>query len=533
LREEKLAQNWERYADELDAACAAEYPYPQGRFRGRGIIIPAGGERYLSCAYVNVRGLRHFGCRLPIQIWHIGEKEMPERYRRVFENLGVTLVDAKSFLDRCPARVLNGWELKPYALINCEFEEVILLDADNTVLADPTFFFDTPQYRTTGAIFWPDWGRLHKKRLIWQMARIPYQDEAEFESGQIVLDKRRCWKPLHVAKHMNDHSDYYYRYIHGDKETYHMAWRKLGQPYAMAPGQNHIGKAMCQHDFQGRRIFQHRNTDKWTLSGSNVKLERFEQEDLFMSFLGELRHALGTVVFGYFDQAYLLNLDKDTDRMKRAERRLNRLSIPFERVSGEVSPAGQPNYVGGGLSQKKMLETILARGQKRAILFEDDVLLRDDVHAWMGKIVPQLDCLAWDVFYMGCHLHDSRGMVGKNLGLLGEAFHAHAYAVQAKAIPKMIACIERFFKNGGFFDNWPDPSLFKVYAKPILAVQEIGHSYTHGHTMDRLGQYFGPFDRGDFENNCPELRMMIYGKKARRYKHFGRTCVKTSRSSCI
>ena len=33
---------------------------------------------------------------------------------------------------------------------------------------------------------------------------------------------------------MNEASDFYYRYIHGDKDTFHLAWRFLGQEYAIA-----------------------------------------------------------------------------------------------------------------------------------------------------------------------------------------------------------------------------------------------------------------------------------------------------------
>ncbi len=84
-----------------------------------------------------------------------------------------------------------------------------------------------------GAIFWPDLGRLARDAAIWRICRVPYRDEPEVEGGQVVVDKARCWKALQLTMHLNEHSDFYYRHVNGDKETFHMAWRMLSQVYAM------------------------------------------------------------------------------------------------------------------------------------------------------------------------------------------------------------------------------------------------------------------------------------------------------------
>ena len=187
-------------------------------------------------------------------------------------------------------RALHGWELKCYALLHCAFAEVLLLDADNVPITDPTFLFDEPEYLRTGAVFWPDFGRLGPERSIWQITGIPYRDEPEFESGQIVVDKTRSWAALQLAMHFNEHSDFYYRHVHGDKETFHLAWRKLAQDYAMPARPIHALEAtMCQHDFRGRRIFQHRNFDKWRVLGDNRRIHGFQHEAQCLAFLDDLR----------------------------------------------------------------------------------------------------------------------------------------------------------------------------------------------------------------------------------------------------
>ena len=273
----------------LERAVANKPAWPARRFRGRGIVICGGGTKYFPCAWVAVKMLRHLGCALPIELWHLGAREMTPEMRALMAPLGVRCVDALEVRKKHPVRRLGGWEMKAYALVHTRFAEVLLLDADNVALRDPTFLFDTPEYRAHGAIFWPDFGRLEKHRDIWELCGIGYRDEPELESGQIVVDKRRCWHALHLALHLNAHSDFYYRFIYGDKETFHLAWRRLGQEYAMpARGVARLRDTMCQHDFENQRLFQHRNLDKWRLHPRNTPVPGFRLERECLAFLAEL-----------------------------------------------------------------------------------------------------------------------------------------------------------------------------------------------------------------------------------------------------
>lgn len=285
-----LSENEQFHLNLLNEAAARSYKYPAKDYSGRGIVIPSGGGRYLPCAWVCVNMLRRVGCTLPIEVWHLGHTEMDDHIASLLQPLGVKIVNGYAVHAKHPVRILRGWELKAYALLHSSFEEVLLLDSDNVPVVDPAFLFETPEYARTGAIFWPDYLRTAESRAIWRVTGIPYQDEAEFESGQIVVDKRRCWKALNVAMHINEYSDFYYDYIHGDKDTFRMAWRKIGQEYSMIPHPIHrLPKTMCQHDFDGRRIFQHRNMDKWQLLRENLRVEGFLYEDECLAYLEELR----------------------------------------------------------------------------------------------------------------------------------------------------------------------------------------------------------------------------------------------------
>jgi hypothetical protein len=258
-------------------------PYPHG-YEGRGIVICAGGRRYLANAWVCLKRLRAATCRLPVQVWHLGKAEIDEKIKTLFAGLGAECVDAHRMKRKHPARIRGGWELKPYAMLHSPFRQVMLLDADNVAVRDPSFLFDTPEFEKTGAIFWPDYYHADGKKAlpIWRSCGLRRPAEPEFETGQIVLDKERCWKALCLALWFNEHSDFYYRFIYGDKETFHLAFRKLKQKYSLVPKPIHpLDGTMCQHDFQGLRLFQHRNSKKWDLlANPNVKDFWFEKECL-------------------------------------------------------------------------------------------------------------------------------------------------------------------------------------------------------------------------------------------------------------
>lgn len=269
---------------------ASLQPYPADRFNGRGVVICAGGHRLFTNGWVCMRMLRHVGCTLPIEFWHL-ENEIDPHMARLVRPYGVTCVNATSLAKELPRppRILMGWELKPFALLQTGFREVLLLDADNVAVANPDFLFDTPQFTEVGTVFWPDYERLASERLIWEAVEVPYRDEREVESGQVLIDKAKCWEALSLTMHYNEHSDFYYKHIHGDKCTFQLAWPRTDTRYVMPQkGIHSLDATMCQHDFEGRRLFQHRNMDKWQLTARNRVIGDFWMEQECRDFLRDL-----------------------------------------------------------------------------------------------------------------------------------------------------------------------------------------------------------------------------------------------------
>src|SRR5439155_12161350 len=88
----------------------------------------------------------------------------------------------------------------------------------------------------------------------------------------------------------NENSDFYYRYLHGDKETFHLAFRKLKKSYALVKKPIYsLRGTMCQHDFEGNRVFQHRNTDKLNLFLANKRVPGFRYEAQCRKYVKQLQ----------------------------------------------------------------------------------------------------------------------------------------------------------------------------------------------------------------------------------------------------
>lgn len=303
---------WRQY---LRKFAASEFEYKASDFEGRGIVIPAGG-RLLPGAYVTVSLLRtKLSCDLPIEIWHLGDAEIPSLWRELFEHLDVTFRDAHELPQ---GRGLSGWQLKPFSIINSAFAEVMLIDADNVPVSDPVFLFEAPEYIAHGSLFWPDRTRIGPDHSIWRVFGVDYRDEPSHETGQIVIDKARTWHALQIAMHCNQFAKFHYRHSHGDTATFRFAFHLLGQSFGMIPHrlievpvdrvveeietlkdtpylrqEGDIRAMFVQRDPEGKVLFQHRTAGGGAQAafglGENKRIQHFALEDECFEILDDAR----------------------------------------------------------------------------------------------------------------------------------------------------------------------------------------------------------------------------------------------------
>ena len=280
----------------LDELIETTPDYPEGKWSGRGIVISVNAKPgwssgkllqhgYFPGAWVTVKELRRLGCTLPIAFTHMGLLEWDANLTRIMEPLGVQVIDLEECEKTDPMRVMGGWESKIYGVWQAPFEEVLYLDADNIPLIDPTFLFDCQQYTYYGSIFWPDVPPMDRAdwlpKEVWENIGMPHQPHVRAaESGQMVINKREWWREMVVCRWINEHSDYYYRVIFGDKDApilaseklYYNQMRKDGcglLRYFMperGPGGNHASLTQFTPDSR-RPLFQHGTRNKPTIHG--------------------------------------------------------------------------------------------------------------------------------------------------------------------------------------------------------------------------------------------------------------------------
>lgn len=259
-----------------DAAVRRLPEYPGG-FEGRGIVMVATGRLYRSNAWIALKRLRATGCRLPVEVWHWGGDDWCREHDAWFAEMGAVGVDYEEARTRVGSGLRHPWALKVYAMRWSRFREILYLDVDQVVLADPTYLFDEPEYLRTGAVFWPDLGRWSPDAAMWGFTGVAYRDEPEVQGGEALLDKARVWRELSLTMWINEQHAFFYRYMVGDKDSYRLAWHKLGREYAMPPFPVvDLGGVFRQRDFAGRWIWQHRIRPKWSPDHENPVVSGYE-----------------------------------------------------------------------------------------------------------------------------------------------------------------------------------------------------------------------------------------------------------------
>jgi hypothetical protein len=279
---------------------------------GRGVVIPGGGTKYFPSLWVAVNRLREMGCTLPVEVWYIGESEMDEPMKELLRPFNVRFKDVEEIRKEHPVRLTGGWEMKPYFVLHSDFQEVLFMDADCAPTQDPTVLYSCLPYRDTGSIFWPDFPHWTVPARVYDIFDVPRprkvqvvkDDSLTFgkpidislgydppvESGQMLINKAVCWRELNLAKFYCDHSDYYFKFVHGDKEAFHLAWRRFNTPYGMPlTWPDWDTHTAFQFDFTGRLIFTHRTQAKWTLDKNRKSSGRVFGEDESFDLIEKLK----------------------------------------------------------------------------------------------------------------------------------------------------------------------------------------------------------------------------------------------------
>ena len=229
-----------------------------------------------------------------------------------------------------PLEWVRGWPIKPLVLLLTKWDTVVMVDADSIPLrpvhelaasllanlasggggddggddggggvcgADGGGGGGGVCDGDSGAVFWPDITPLVAGHATMRKALgLPPTGDGEggaeplsAESGQMVVDRYRSWDALRIAWVLNAHP-VVYTLLHGDKDTYRLAWEFAGLPYyqisqpplalgglgpqemvdgstAMASSgpSGFCGQALLQRNAEGDALFVHRVLSKYNI----------------------------------------------------------------------------------------------------------------------------------------------------------------------------------------------------------------------------------------------------------------------------
>lgn len=255
---------------------------------GEAILYCAGG-RYSLAAYVSIRLVRHLGCTLPIEVWHL-EGEISEGFRRAVEPYGVTFVDGSRFPWQIrPSVPLGGWQLKAHALLCTGYRWVLYMDADCYPVHNPEMYFQEVKDRGQSALFFPDVAGTNLSPETFALFGIEYPLDPQWETGMFLVDTVSAYRPIWYADQMNKWSDYCYRFVYGDKETFHLAFRALGYPVDVIPHRPAVWHgALAHYSWDRQPWFVHRIGDKVKVPGDIGFVTR--QMDTMLRYTEGLPH---------------------------------------------------------------------------------------------------------------------------------------------------------------------------------------------------------------------------------------------------
>lgn len=186
-------------------------------------IVTSGGGRYWPGTWVTAAIARAHGWRHPIVAWYLGAAEFDAYWIAKLQELDVVCVDAYEVRKQHPCRILNGFEIKSYAMIHSGIEQPIWLDSDCYPCRDLNELYECRGYRSTGSVQYPDlsnadpWTR-------WRQWGVAEDGSPPIETGQYLLNLRTVWEEAQIALKLNEMSDVTYHWDYGDKGPMRVAW---------------------------------------------------------------------------------------------------------------------------------------------------------------------------------------------------------------------------------------------------------------------------------------------------------------------
>lgn len=203
-------------------------------------IVTIGGDTFTGQVLVQLRMLRRFNDKLPVEVF-LPEPDEAEIKGHICHTLLPALNARCVLLPKVPGYKLSRFAYKAFALLHSSFEDILFLDADNFPIVDPNSFFDSEPYLTNGLVMWPDFWESMVSPKYYDIIHKPIDPmtlHAGSESGQIIISKKKHGRTLLLALYYSIFGEKQYFYLfnqgghgEGDKDFWVHAAKALDLPY--------------------------------------------------------------------------------------------------------------------------------------------------------------------------------------------------------------------------------------------------------------------------------------------------------------
>jgi hypothetical protein len=171
--------------------------------------------------------------------------------------------------------------------------------------------------------------------------------------------------------------------------------------------------------------------------------------------------------YDFFDEVYVINLDRRPDRMKDFEQEIARVNWPlkqpvrFRAIDAEAVPVPYGWNSGGGAwgcmqSHRQILERVMMNKSDSVLIFEDDAIFAENFRVKLLEFLNNVP-RPWDKIMLGGQLFDGSSKserVNQHVRKVVNCQRTHAYAVRGEF---MRALYQKWHSSYGHCDHIMGP----------------------------------------------------------------------------
>lgn len=323
----------------------------------KGVIICAGDSHFFS-AILCVENLLKYNKNIQIEWYYCGSELLSFQKSFILNKYAnnIRLIDCMTILPswfphKIEVKNIKGYMIKPFAIMMSQFREILLLDADITPLMNVEELFDNPDYIKYGNVFWADMTfstpEVNKRMLpfgtnIYEYFGIksPYDYGYELsESGQILINREKCWYQICMSYYLNYCSDVYYKLFFGDKDLYFLAFTFIER---LKPEYRRV---YFQNKYKPRPFTT--NNEKFSFISGIIQLHPTNGLCLFIHNTVEKIN-----VNSFYTIKYIYNsIQDDNYNVKHLGNNVLKLYLDFENANAPNQSATENNYVSNLINQ--------------------------------------------------------------------------------------------------------------------------------------------------------------------------------------